>query len=101
VQIVIIPIADRHLEYAKQICNILRDEDIRVLVDDRTERMNLKIREAQLDKIPYMVIVGDKELANTTVSVRLRNGEELGSKQLAEFKARVQTIIQAKDSEKL
>ncbi len=101
VQIVIIPIADRHLEYAKQICNVLRDEDIRVLVDDRTERMNLKIRDAQLDKIPYMVIVGDKELANTTVSVRLRNGEELGSKQLTEFKVRVQTVIQAKDSEKL
>ena len=86
VQVVIIPIADRHLDYAKQICNTLREEDIRVQVDDRTERMNLKIREAQLAKIPYMVIVGDKELANTTVSVRLRNGEDLGSMQLTEFK---------------
>jgi threonyl-tRNA synthetase len=101
VQVVIIPIADRHSGYAKEICNSLREDDIRVQIDDRTERMNLKIREAQLAKIPYMVIVGDKELTNGTVSLRLRNGEDLGSKQLPEFIARIQALVKAQDSSKL
>jgi threonyl-tRNA synthetase len=59
------------------------------------------VREAQLAKIPYMVIVGDKELTNGTVSLRLRNGEDLGSKQLPEFKARIQALVKAQDSSKL
>jgi threonyl-tRNA synthetase len=101
VQVVIIPIADRHIEYARQICKDLMEEDIRVQVDDRTERMNLKIREAQLAKIPYMLILGDKELTNSTISARLRNGEDLGSMSLSVFKERVNDLVKAKDSSRL
>ena len=79
IQVVVIPIADRHLSYAHQVAGELRDCGIRVQVDDRSERMNLKIREAQLGKVPYMLIVGDKELDALEVSLRLRNGEDLGS----------------------
>lgn len=101
VQVMIIPIADRHLEYARRISSELVEEDIRVQVDDRSERMNLKIREAQLGKVPYMFIMGDKELSNSVIAVRLRSGEELGSQSLSEFKDRIKTIIKAKDSDKL
>ncbi len=98
VQAVIIPIADRHLEYARQISNELGEDDIRVQVADRAERMNLKIREAQLNKVPYMLVIGDKELASAAVSVRLRSGEDLGSWTLSELKERIKAVIKAKDS---
>jgi threonyl-tRNA synthetase len=101
VQVVIIPIADRHIEYARQVSRDLMEEDIRVQVDDRTERMNLKIREAQLAKISYMLILGDKEVSNSTVSVRLRNGDDLGSISLPVFIERVTDLVKAKDSLKL
>ncbi len=101
VQVVIIPIADRHLDYAHQLAIELRNNGIRVQVDERSERMNLKIREAQLGKVPYMLVVGDKELAASTVSSRLRNGEDLGSLSLSEFMDRIKPIIEAKISDKL
>ncbi len=101
VQVTIVPIADRHIEYARQVCSGLVEEDIRVHVDDRPERMNLKIREAQLEKVPYMLVIGDKELANSEIAVRLRNGKDLGLQSLSEFKKRIKAIIKAKDSEKL
>ncbi len=101
VQVVIIPIADRHLSYAHQVASELRECGIRVQVDDRSERMNLKIREAQLAKIPYMFIVGDKELDASKVSLRLRNGEELGLLALSQFMDRVNPIIETKAPDKL
>ncbi len=101
VQVVIIPIADRHLDYAHQLAIELRNNGIRVQVDERSERMNLKIREAQLGKVPYMLVIGDKELAASTVSPRLRNGEDLGSLSLSEFMDRIKPIIEAKISDKL
>ena len=101
VQVVIIPIADRHLSYAHQLAIELRNNGIRVQVDERSERMNLKIREAQLGKVPYMLVIGDKELAASTVSPRLRNGEDLGSLSLSEFMDRIKPIIEAKISDKL
>jgi len=101
VQVVIIPIADRHLNYAHQLAIELTNNAIRVQVDERSERMNLKIREAQLGKVPYMLVIGDKELAAFTVSSRLRNGEDLGSLSLSEFMDRVKPIIEAKISDKL
>ena len=79
VQAVIIPIADRHVEYAEYIRRQLSDEGLRVEVNDRNERMNSKIREAQLQKVPYMLIVGDREKEDNTVSVRLRSNEDMGS----------------------
>ena len=101
VQVVIIPIADRHLEYADRICKELLEEEIRVYVDNRPERMNLKIREAQLEKVPYMLVVGDKELVSSEVSIRLRNGDDLGSQAVSEFKDRMKAISRAKDVAKL
>jgi len=85
VQAVIIPIADRHIEYAEQIQNKLVNQGYRVDVDSRSERMNLKIRNAQLQKIPYMLIVGDKELELETASVRLRSGTDMGSMPLSDL----------------
>lgn len=85
VQAVIIPIADRHIEYAEQIQNKLVNQGYRVEVDSRSERMNLKIRNAQLQKIPYMLIVGDKELEQETASVRLRSGTDMGAMPLSDL----------------
>jgi len=78
VQVQIIPIADRHIDYAENILNQLQSESIRVTIDSRSERMNSKIREAQINKIPYMLIMGDREIESGTVGVRLRSGEDLG-----------------------
>jgi len=75
---VVIPIADRHLEYAGRVCKALQAQGFRVEVDSRKERMNLKIRDAQLKKVPYMLVVGDEEVRKGTASVRLRNGQDLG-----------------------
>jgi threonyl-tRNA synthetase len=101
VQVAIIPIADRHLSYAHQVADELREYNIRVQVDDRSERMNLKIREAQLMKIPYMFVVGDKEKDASQVSLRLRNGEDLGLLSISKFLDRVRPIIETKAPDKL
>jgi threonyl-tRNA synthetase len=78
VQAVVIPIADRHADYARQVAEALRGAGIRVEVDDRGERMQSKIRDAQLQKVPYMLVVGDREAEAKTVAVRLRSGKDLG-----------------------
>jgi threonyl-tRNA synthetase len=75
-QVMIIPVADRHIDHAGEIEKELKQEDIRAKVDDRPERMNQKIRQAQLEKVPYMLIIGDKEVETGDVSVRLRTGEQ-------------------------
>ncbi len=93
VQVRLIPIADRHVEYARQIADALRAEGIRVEIDDSDSRMNAKIREAQLQKIPYMLVLGDKEQQAGAVNIRLRNNEQLGAKPLAEFIALVQEAV--------
>jgi threonyl-tRNA synthetase len=85
VQAVIIPIADRHLDYADRVAGRLRAAGLRVEVDRRSERMNAKVRDAQLQKIPYMLVVGDKEAEADAVSLRLRTNENLGAVPLAEF----------------
>ena len=96
VQTIIIPIADRHVGYAHKVESDFKNEGIRVQVDDRSERMNLKIREAQLEKVPYMLIVGDKEMASSSVSLRLRSGENLGLETLVQVKSRIRAAIEAK-----
>ena len=78
VQAVLIPIADRHNDYAEAVKQRLEQAGLRVHVDSRREKVNYKIREAQLQKVPYMLVVGDQEAASDTVSVRLRSGENLG-----------------------
>jgi threonyl-tRNA synthetase len=96
VQAVVIPIADRHIPYAQQVERELKQAGIRAQVNDRTERMNLKIRQAQLAKIPYMLVVGDKEASSSQVSVRLRSGEDLGPQSLADTISRITTSVEAK-----
>jgi threonyl-tRNA synthetase len=77
VQTMIIPVADRHVEYARKLEAELRGQDIRAAVDARSERMNLKIRQAQLEKVPCMLVVGDKEMEGGDMAVRLRSGEQV------------------------
>jgi len=96
VQATVIPIADRHMDYANQLANRLRAEEVRVEVDARTERMNLKIREAQLNKVPFMLVVGDKEQATGTASVRQRNNQDLGQKSVDDFIALARAAIDNK-----
>jgi len=98
VQAVVIPIADRHLDYALKLEAELKAEGLRAQADTRPERMNLKIREAQLQKIPYMLIVGDKETESATVSVRLRSGEDLGRQTIEAFKTMAKEAIDRKAS---
>jgi threonyl-tRNA synthetase len=88
-QAVVIPIADRHLEYARSVQARLRDQGFRVEVDDRGERMNQKIRQAQLQKIPYMLVVGDREEEQGAVSVRQREAGDLGSMALGDLVGRM------------
>jgi threonyl-tRNA synthetase len=85
VQARVIPITDRHAGYARKIEKSLDEKDIRVEVDARNEKINYKIREAQAQKIPYMLVVGDKEAEQGTVAVRHRSRGDLGAMPLAEF----------------
>jgi threonyl-tRNA synthetase len=98
VQAVVIPIADRHVDYALKVEAELKAGGMRAEADVRPERMNLKIREAQLQKTPYMLIVGDKEVESATVSVRLRSGEDLGGQTIAAFREMARAVIERKAS---
>jgi threonyl-tRNA synthetase len=88
VQVVLVPIADRHLEYARGMASELEAAGLRVEVDERSERMQAKIRDAQLQKVPYMLVVGDKEVEAQAVAVRLRSGQDVGSMSLSAFLTR-------------
>jgi threonyl-tRNA synthetase len=93
VQVQVIPVSDRHNDYAYQIAKGKAMAGLRVKVDDSNERMQAKIRRAQLEKIPYMVIVGDREVENSSISVRLRSGEDLGEMGTATLAERVNHVI--------
>jgi len=96
VQAVVIPIADRHVDYCKKVLDRLNSEGIRTEIDSSVDRMNAKIRNAQLQKIPYMLVVGDREQQEGAVSVRLRSGEDLKSKPIDEFLALAREAISSK-----
>ncbi len=98
-QVMVIPVSDRHLEYARAIEAELKSQGVRVKVDVRSERMSHKIREAQLDKIPYMLVVGDKEEADSTISIRLRSGEQLPAQSIDDFKKDIKKVIVEKVNE--
>jgi len=85
VQVTVLPIADRHLDYARETLIRLEAAGLRATVDDRQEKIGFKIREAQLQKIPYMLVVGDREAAEGTVSVRLRSGGDQGGRPVDAF----------------
>jgi len=90
-QAVVIPIADRHLSYAEEVAAKLRAHKLRAEVDGRGERMNLKIREAQLRKVPYMLVVGDREAEAGAAAVRVRGGGDLGAMPVPEIVERLRT----------
>jgi threonyl-tRNA synthetase len=96
VQVAIVPIADRHLEFAQKLADDLLDKDYRVDADLSDKRMNAKIRDAQLQKIPYILVIGDKEMAAGSVAVRLRSGEDLGAKPIAEFFSLLEKVVSSR-----
>jgi threonyl-tRNA synthetase len=96
-QVKILPIADRHFDYAYDIKKALEDKGMRVEIDDRSEKIGYKIREAQLQKVPYMFVVGDKDIENNAVSVRHRKEGDLGSMPLSDFIAMAEKEIDSKE----
>ena len=93
VQAVVIPIADRHLEYSREVAGKLRTEGLRIELDERPERMNAKIRDAQNQKVPYMLVLGDNEMNAGQVSIRVRDGSQQNNIPLGEFIARAKDKI--------
>ena len=84
-QAIILPISEKYHDYAEKVLNLLNNSDIRALVDERAEKAGRKIRDAEVSKVPYMLIVGEKEEVERTVSVRKHGGEDLGSLKLEDF----------------
>ncbi len=99
VQAAVLPITDRQVEYGRQIVAKLKEAGIRAEIDDRKEKVNLKIREAQLQKVPYMLVVGDREQQSGAVAVRNRRHGDQGAKPLDEFIAEVHKLVEAKTPE--
>ncbi len=84
-QVALLPIADRHVKYAEKVEKELEENGFRVLVDSRQESVSAKVRDAQLQKIPYILVVGDREEKEETVTVRLRNGKVVGAEKTSKF----------------
>jgi threonyl-tRNA synthetase len=98
VQATVLPLADRHLDYARQVRDELTQAGLRVELDDRVEKIGYKIREAQLQKVPYMLVIGDREVTEGTVSVRHRSAGDLGPRTAKTFVADALDEIRRKDA---
>ena len=98
VQVAVIPIADRHLDYALRLRSACEERGIRVEVDDEHQTLNAKIRRAQMQKVPFMAIVGDKEVESETLSIRTRAGEDLRGLTMQEFLDRAAAKVAARDN---
>jgi threonyl-tRNA synthetase len=98
VQAVVMPITDRQLDYARTVFERLEAEGFRVHLDDRKEKVNLKIRDAQMQKVPYMLVVGDREAEAGAVSVRHRKHADMGAKPLDEFIADLRAVVDLKQT---
>jgi threonyl-tRNA synthetase len=94
VQVILIPIAERHVPSAQKMAQKLRGRGIRVEIDDKSEPMGAKIRDATLQKVPYMGIIGDKEVTEGSISVRTRKGEDLKALRLENFLSLLQDQIE-------
>lgn len=101
VQARIIPIADRHHEFAEQVYARLKAAGLRVELDDSSDRMNAKIRKGQLEKVPYMLVIGDREAESDAVAVRLRTNENLGAMPVEQFIARAKELVESRNNEDL
>jgi threonyl-tRNA synthetase len=97
VQVVVLPISDRHLDYAGRVTERLKAAGLRAELDERQEKIGYKIREAQLQKVPYMLVTGDREAAENTVSVRSRSAGDLGARAIDLFLADALEEIRRKD----
>ena len=98
VQAAVLPITDRHLAYAQSVVARLKQAGVRVTLDDRKEKVNLKIREAQLQQVPYMLVVGDREAESDSVSVRQRRGGDQGSQRVDDFLTAIGKQIESKST---
>ena len=96
VQVKLLPVTDRAMDYAKNVAAQLDSQGFRVEVDGRNEKIGKKIREATLEKIPFMLVVGDRDMEAGTVSIRTRTGEDLGAMSLADFAAKLHEIVDSK-----
>ncbi len=99
VQVKLLPIADRHLDYLYDVKKALEAKGIRCEIDDRSEKIGFKIRQAQLEKVPYMLLAGDKDIENNTVSLRTRSGGDKGAMSLDEFIDKLLKEVDAKSLE--
>ena len=96
VQVGLVPISEKHIDYAKKVQQQLQLAGLRVELDDRNEKMNAKIRDLTMQKIPYLLVMGDKEAASNAVSVRTRGKGDQGSIPLDEFIARAKKLVDEK-----
>ena len=96
VQVKFLPIADRHQDYAREIMSKLQSAGIRCEIDDRSEKVGFKIRAAQMEKVPYMILVGDKDIEANTISVRSRKGGDEGATTVEEFLKRITEEVENK-----
>ena len=96
IQVMILTVADRHTDYAYEVKKQLEEKGLRVDIDDRNEKIGYKIRQAQLEKIPYMIILGDKDVEAQTISVRHRKDGDLGAMKVDEFVAMAKEEIDSK-----
>jgi threonyl-tRNA synthetase len=95
-QVVVVPISDKHNDYAQKIAAELVEADVRAKTDLRAERMNYKIRDAQEKQIPYMLVVGDQEMASNSVSVRYRRGDNSVTMSISDFTDKIKAEIKSK-----
>jgi len=96
VQVKLMSIVEKHNEYANKVRDMLEEQGIRVELDDRNEKIGYKIREAQLQKVPYMLILGDKEVEENKVGVRERKAGDLGQMSIDDFMSRIKDEIESK-----
>lgn len=94
-QVVLLPVSEKYVDYAKKVFSFLNNSDIRTLIDDRDEKVGKKIRDNELKKIPYLLIVGEKEVADNSVSVRRQGGKDKGNMSLEEFKTLIEKEIKS------
>ena len=94
-QVAVLPVSEKYNDFAKKVCNLLNNSDIRASIDDRNETIGKKIRENELKRMPFQLIVGEKEASSNSVSVRKQGGEDLGSMQVEQFAAYIKAEIEA------
>ena len=92
-QVIILPISEKYIDYAENLLNVLKNNDIRALIDNRSEKTGKKIRDAELKRIPLMLIVGEKEQSENTVSVRKQGGDDLGAMNVENFIQYIENTI--------